>query len=79
MSSNIESLLVENCVFLPNESIVKQACISGMDSYYVLCAEAERDYEGFWARYVVSPKATITQDISTLENPAILNQLGPVY
>lgn len=46
----IESLLIENRVFLPSESTVQQANISGMDSYYALCAEAKRDYEGFWAR-----------------------------
>ncbi|NBP47366.1 MAG: acetate--CoA ligase, partial [Burkholderiaceae bacterium] len=28
----------------------KNAAISGMDAYNKLCAEAEKDYEGFWAR-----------------------------
>jgi acetyl-CoA synthetase len=48
--SAIESVLVENRVFEPNAAIVKAARISGMEGYQVLCAEAERDYEGFWAR-----------------------------
>ena len=48
--SAIESVLVENRVFEPSEATVKAARISGMDAYYALCAEAERDFEGFWAR-----------------------------
>ena len=50
MSSNIESVLQETRVFPPSAGFVKQANISGMDAYRALCAEAERDYEGFWAR-----------------------------
>ena len=34
----------------PSAEFVKQATISGMDAYKALCAEAEKDYEGFWAR-----------------------------
>ena len=49
-SSNIESVLVENRVFPPAAATVKAARISGMDAYNALCAEAERDFEGFWAR-----------------------------
>jgi acetyl-CoA synthetase len=48
--SAIESVLVENRVFNPPESLVKAARISGMQAYEALCAEAQRDYEGFWAR-----------------------------
>jgi acetyl-CoA synthetase len=47
---NIESVLHENRVFPPSEDFVKQANISGMDAYKALCAEAERDFEGFWAK-----------------------------
>jgi acetyl-CoA synthetase len=50
MSSNIESVLVEKRVFPPSAGFVKQANISGMDAYRALVAEAERDFEGFWAR-----------------------------
>ncbi|MEP6969488.1 MAG: acetate--CoA ligase [Betaproteobacteria bacterium] len=48
--SAIESVLVENRVFEPSAATVKAARISGMPAYQALCAEAERDYEGFWAR-----------------------------
>ncbi|MBA3775955.1 MAG: acetate--CoA ligase [Betaproteobacteria bacterium] len=50
MSSNIESVLQETRVFTPPEAFVRQANISGMDAYKKLCVEAERDFEGFWAR-----------------------------
>jgi len=49
-SSAIESTLVENRVFMPSDSMVKNACISGMDGYNALCAQAENDFEGFWAK-----------------------------
>ncbi|CAM8656920.1 Acs Acyl-coenzyme A synthetases/AMP-(fatty) acid ligases [Comamonadaceae bacterium] len=49
-SSAIESMLVENRVFPPSEATVKAARISGMEGYNALCAEAEKDFEGFWAR-----------------------------
>ena len=48
--SAIESVLQENRVFPPPEALARQAAISGMAGYNALCAEAERDYEGFWAR-----------------------------
>ncbi|MFN7572004.1 MAG: acetate--CoA ligase [Betaproteobacteria bacterium] len=48
--SNIESVMHESRVFPPNAEIVKAAAISGMDAYRALCAEAERDFGGFWAR-----------------------------
>jgi acetyl-CoA synthetase len=49
-SSAIESVLVENRVFPPAESVVKAARISGMAGYNALCAAAEKDFEGFWAK-----------------------------
>ena len=49
--SSIESVLHENRVFEPSEEFVKQANISGMAAYKEMCDEAERDYEGFWARH----------------------------
>ena len=49
-SSAIESVLVENRVFPPSDAIVKAARVSGMDAYNALCAEAEKDFSGFWAR-----------------------------
>ena len=50
MSSNIETVLQEKRVFPPSPAFVKQANISGMEAYRKLVAEAERDFEGFWAR-----------------------------
>jgi acetyl-CoA synthetase len=51
MSSGIESVLQENRVFPPAEAFVKQANVSGMAAYKAMCAEAERDFEGFWAKH----------------------------
>ncbi|MDB5798696.1 MAG: acs [Paucimonas sp.] len=48
--ADIETLSHENRVFPPPPEFVKQATISGMEAYRALCAEAERDYEGFWGR-----------------------------
>ncbi len=48
--SNIESISHEHRVFNPPPLLMKDAAISGMDAYRALCGEAERDYEGFWAR-----------------------------
>ncbi|MBK8325047.1 MAG: acetate--CoA ligase [Betaproteobacteria bacterium] len=48
--SNIESVLQETRMFPPSEAMVKQANVSGMAAYQALCDEAERDFEGFWAR-----------------------------
>ena len=50
MSSQIESVLSETRVFPPSPAFVKQANISGMDAYRELVAEAEKDFEGYWAR-----------------------------
>src|SRR5690349_5149417 len=50
MSSQIESVLQEKRVFPPDPALVKQANVSGMEAYRKLVAEAERDFEGFWAR-----------------------------
>ena len=49
-SSAIESVLVENRVFPPSPATQQAARISGMAAYEALCAEAEKDYEGYWAR-----------------------------
>ena len=49
-SATTESMLVENRVFMPNDHMVQNAAISGMDAYHALCADAERDFEGFWAK-----------------------------
>lgn len=52
MAENENSLqgLQEHRVFNPSAEFAAQATISGMEAYNKLCAEAEQDYEGFWAR-----------------------------
>ena len=58
--------------YLPPESLVKQATVSGMAGYQALCAEAEKDYEGFWARLareLVSWKVPFTQVLNSRTAP----------
>jgi len=49
-TKSIESVLQENRVFPPNAAFAKQAAIPSMDAYGKLCAEAEKDFAGFWSR-----------------------------
>ena len=49
--SDTETSKQENRVFEPPAEFVKNANISGMDTYKAMCAAAERDYEGFWAQH----------------------------
>lgn len=49
-TSAIESVLVENRVFPPPADFAAKARIGSMSQYQALCDEAERDYEGYWAR-----------------------------
>jgi acetyl-CoA synthetase len=51
MSSQIESVLQETRVFQPPAELAKSANISGMAAYRAMCAEAESDFEGFWAKH----------------------------
>jgi acetyl-CoA synthetase len=51
MSSNIESVLQETRVFPPPAHLVKSANVPGMEAYRAMCAEAESDFEGFWAKH----------------------------
>ena len=37
-------------VYQPSPDFVKNAAVSGMEGYKALCAEAEKDYEGFWGK-----------------------------
>jgi acetyl-CoA synthetase len=46
----MEPIKQENRVFNPPADFVKGAAIPGMEAYNKLCAEAEKDYEGFWGR-----------------------------
>jgi acetyl-CoA synthetase len=71
-SSAIESTLVENRVFFPDPALVKNARISGMDAYNALCAEADKDFEGFWARLArenLSWKKPFTQTLDESNAP----------
>lgn len=47
---SIESVSHENRIFNPSATFTKNAAVSGMENYNALCAEAEKDYEGFWAK-----------------------------
>src|SRR5690606_19227534 len=38
-------------IYQPSPEAVGRATVSGMEAYKALCAEAERDYEGYWARH----------------------------
>ena len=40
----------ETKLYVPSDAAVKAAHVSGMEAYRKLCAEAEADYEGYWAR-----------------------------
>ncbi|WP_415750617.1 acetyl-coenzyme A synthetase N-terminal domain-containing protein, partial [Burkholderia sp. BCC1996] len=44
------SILQEHRIFEPSADARERANISGMPAYRALAAEAEQDYEGFWAR-----------------------------
>lgn len=49
-SSNIQSVLQENRLFPPFANWCSTAAVPNHEAYEELCAEASRDYEGFWAR-----------------------------
>ena len=56
----------------PSDETVRNATISGMDAYKALCAEAEADYEGFWAkraREMISWKEPFTQVLDESDAP----------
>jgi acetyl-CoA synthetase len=64
--------LQENRVFYPSAEFAAQATISGMDAYNKLCAEAEQDYEGFWARLArenIAWNKPFTQTLDESEAP----------
>jgi acetyl-CoA synthetase len=50
MSGQIETVMQENRVFPPAVEFVAGANISGMAAYQALCAQADSDHAGFWAR-----------------------------
>ena len=48
--STIETVLVENRVFPPPAALAAGARVGSMQAYEALQAEAEADFEGFWAK-----------------------------
>ena len=59
-------------LFYPSAEFVKQAAVSGMDAYNALCAEAEKDYTGYWARLArehVTWKQPFTQVLDESNSP----------
>ena len=46
----LDAMKAESQVFPPPAAFAAEATISGMQAYYALCAEAEQDYESFWAK-----------------------------
>ncbi len=48
--AEIETIKQETRIFNPPVEFAAGATISGMAAYKALCAEAERDYDGFWSR-----------------------------
>ncbi|HEY2627901.1 MAG TPA: AMP-binding protein, partial [Usitatibacter sp.] len=49
--STIESVLQETRVFPPPAELQKTANIPGMAAYEAMVAEAQKDFEGFWAKH----------------------------
>ena len=59
-------------LYYPSEEIVKNAAVSGMEAYKALCAEAEKDYAGYWARHareLLSWKQPFTQVLDESNAP----------
>ncbi len=58
--------------YAPPTALADKAHVSGMAAYNKLCAEAEADYEGYWARLArefVSWKKPFTQVLNSSEAP----------
>lgn len=59
-------------LYYPSPEFVKNAAVSGMDAYKALCAEADRDYEGYWARHareLMSWKVPFTKVLDQTDVP----------
>ncbi|MGA1317373.1 MAG: AMP-binding protein, partial [Rubrivivax sp.] len=59
--------------YLPPADLAANAAVSGMAAYEALCAEAERDYEGYWAR--------LARELVTWKTPftKVLNSSGAPF
>lgn len=70
--SSIESVMHETRVFEPSEALKSKAAVNSMQAYQALCAEAEQDYEGFWAklaRDLLDWKKPFTQTLDESKAP----------
>lgn len=70
--SNTEATVSATHVFNPPTEFVQQANVSGMEAYRALCAEAEQDYEGYWAklaREFLTWKTPFTQVLDERNSP----------
>ncbi len=64
--------MTETTIYQPPAALSAAAHVSGMDAYDKLCAEAEADYEGYWARLArefVSWKKPFTQVLDSSNAP----------
>jgi acetyl-CoA synthetase len=62
----------EHKVYPPPAALAKAAHVSGMAAYDKLCAEAEADYEGYWARLareMVTWKTPFTKTLDSSQAP----------
>ena len=67
-----ETQATELKTYLPPATLVANATVSGMAAYQALVDEAERDYEGYWARLArqfVSWKTPFTQVLDSSKPP----------
>jgi len=59
-------------IYLPPADLAAAAAVSGMAGYQALCAEAEADYEGYWARLArefISWKTPFTKVLNSSSAP----------
>lgn len=72
MSSTTASTSGENNLYMPSAAFLQQAHISGMQAYEALVAEAQADYQGYWARLAkefLSWKQPFTQVLDESQAP----------
>ncbi len=64
--------MTDTAIYQPPAALAKDAHVSGMAAYDKLCAEAEADYEGYWARLArefVSWQTPFTQVLDSSNAP----------
>ena len=65
--STIETVPLSSRTFAPPQEFVKQANISGMAAYKAMCAEAESDFQAFWAKHAKAELAWSKPFTQTLD------------